>query len=338
MKAPGEKLVIKLWESIADKGIGALLKPWQIRREGRATIDVRREELLALTQAETDATAIRAGLKTLQLDGKLLTLPSPDMKPLPNQSHLPLLLPKIEDVAERNTRAESIRREISISKAILHAEEELAGDTTEPPADPVSDDWLLRWRDCAAGVSSDELQSLWGKVLAGEVKSPGRYSLRTMEFLRNLSQEEAKAIEKLSPFVISNIIYRGDDELLKSEGINFSSFLSVQELGVISGVDGLGLEISWPSTLPDRYEQALTSHGKVLMVKHNDASRSIKVTKVCKVTALGHQILQLGTFQANEGYLRALGTAIKLQGFDVELGQYISISATEIQLFNLQPL
>lgn len=34
MDIPGEKLIIKLWETIADKGIGSLLKPWQIRREG----------------------------------------------------------------------------------------------------------------------------------------------------------------------------------------------------------------------------------------------------------------------------------------------------------------
>ena len=47
MEAPGEKLIIKLWESIADKGIGSLLKPWQIRREGRASIDLK-SGLLAL--------------------------------------------------------------------------------------------------------------------------------------------------------------------------------------------------------------------------------------------------------------------------------------------------
>jgi len=50
MEIPGEKLIINLWETIADKGIGSLLKPWQIRREGRANLDVKREEMLALAQ------------------------------------------------------------------------------------------------------------------------------------------------------------------------------------------------------------------------------------------------------------------------------------------------
>jgi hypothetical protein len=46
--APGEQLLIKLWETIADKGIGNLLRPWQMRREGQAAIDVKHSELLML--------------------------------------------------------------------------------------------------------------------------------------------------------------------------------------------------------------------------------------------------------------------------------------------------
>jgi hypothetical protein len=52
MEWPGERLIIRLWETLAEKGIGSLLKPWQIKREGIAHIEVRRAELLALAQAE----------------------------------------------------------------------------------------------------------------------------------------------------------------------------------------------------------------------------------------------------------------------------------------------
>jgi hypothetical protein len=79
------------------------------------------------------------------------------------------------------------------------------------------------------------------------VKSPGRFSLRTLEFLRNLSQAEAKAIERISPFVISDVIFHGDTPMLEAEGIQFSDLLAMQELGVIAGVDGLGLQFTWGS-------------------------------------------------------------------------------------------
>jgi hypothetical protein len=338
MDVPGEKLLIKLWETIADKGIGSLLKPWQMRREGRAAIDVRREELLALAQAEVDATAIRSGKKQLLPDGTISNQPlEKEIVLLPEQASTPQLLPNIEEVADRNARAESIRREISISKAVIHAEEELAQDTQEPPTSKVPDDWLLRWRDCAAGVSSDELQSLWGKVLAGEIKNPGRYSLRTLEFLRNLSQEEAKAIEKVSPFVVNDVIFRGDNALLESEGVTFSLLLSLQELGIVSGVEALGLEVIWPSLSQDRFQQALVSYGRILVVTHTEAAHTLKI-QIYQLTALGRQVLRLGTFQANDTYLRALGAAIKSQGFDVEIGHCIPAGENQVTVFNMQPL
>lgn len=337
MDVPGEKLLIKLWDSIADRGIGSLLKPWQMRREGRAAIDVKRDELLALAQAEVDAAAIRSGQKVLLSDGTVSAHPQEAHAALLASSSQPLLLPAIEQIAERNTRADAIRREISLSKAVMYAEEELAQDPSEPSPNTVSDDWLLRWRECAANVSSDELQSLWGKVLAGEVKNPGRYSLRTLEFLRNLSQDEAKAIEKLSPFVVSDVIFRGDKAFLESEGISFSLLLTMQELGIVSGVDALGLEITWSSSAPDRFEHALVSYGRVLMVKHSDPSKKLKL-QIYQLTNLGRQILRLGNFQTNEIYLRALGTAIKSQGFEVDMGICVPVSDNEIRLFNMQSL
>lgn len=338
MDVPGEKLLIKLWDTITDKGIGSLLKPWQMRREGRAAIDVRREELLALAQAEVDARAILSGHKLFLPDGTLTNQQTErEIALLPRPTSHPPLTQHIEEVAGHNARAESIRREVSISKAVLHAEKELAQDAEEPPEEKLSDDWLIRWRDCAAGVSSEDLQSLWGKVLAGEVKNPGRYSLRTLEFLRNLSQDEAKVIEKVSPFVVSNVIFRGDEALLESEGITFSLLLALQELGIVSGVEALGLEISWASLLQDRFQQSLISYGRILLVTHADATKKLKL-QIYQITGLGRQILQLGTFQANDAYLRALGVTIKGQGFDVMIGNCAPAGNNKVNLFNMQPL
>jgi hypothetical protein len=80
MEAPGEKLIIRLWETLVEKGIGGLLRPWQLRREERARLDVRREELITLAQGERDAEDIRAGRKELaQVGGALVALPSAPM-------------------------------------------------------------------------------------------------------------------------------------------------------------------------------------------------------------------------------------------------------------------
>ena len=216
MQVPGEALLVKLWESIADKGIGSLLRPWQMRREGKASVDVKRLELLALAQTELDVAAIRRGEKVVRADGQLAeTLRISSAMPVRVETaDLPLALPHYEEVTRRNAAADAMQREVHIAKAVVHAEDELAQDGQLPSSTPVSEDWLYRWRECASAVSSEDLQSVWGKVLAGEVKAPGRFSLRTLEFVRNLSQSEAAVIERLSPFIIANMVYRGTDAAL----------------------------------------------------------------------------------------------------------------------------
>jgi len=64
----GEQLIIKLWDTIADKGIGSLLIPWQILREGDARTEVRRREIIALAKAEKEASEIINEQKNLVQD------------------------------------------------------------------------------------------------------------------------------------------------------------------------------------------------------------------------------------------------------------------------------
>ena len=74
MEFPGEKLLIRLWETIAEKGIGGWLRPWQNRREGQSRIDVHREALLVFAQTERDIKDIQSGRKILSSDSQLLEL------------------------------------------------------------------------------------------------------------------------------------------------------------------------------------------------------------------------------------------------------------------------
>ena len=175
MDIPGEKLIIRLWETITEKGIGGLLTPWQMRRTGRAKIDLQREERLALAQAEIDIKEIRSGHKRFT-DYRLVEGPvqNDEMAITGTDAVSHALI----TTAQRNVFLGQMQAEVNIGKAFLSAETDLAGDAQEPPNRMVDDDWLLRWRDSAGRVSSEELQTLWGRVLAGEIKSPGTFSLR----------------------------------------------------------------------------------------------------------------------------------------------------------------
>ena len=214
MDFPGEKLVTKLWETLAEKGIGSLLTPWQARREGRARNEIRRDELLMLAQAETDAADIRAGRKQLLVDGTLLLTTNIDASAITIEGRLvdriepKLGLSQAINVSGMTAATERARSEINSAKAVLHAEEQLAGDTQQPPTREIDEDWLFAWREYAGRVAAEDLQRLWGSVLAGEVKSPGQYSIRTLEFLRTLSKAEAETISQLARYSIDGRIAR----------------------------------------------------------------------------------------------------------------------------------
>lgn len=333
---PGEKLTIKLWKTLTEKGIGGLLRPWQMRREGRAAIDLRCEEMVRLAQAERDAEAIRrgdyrlenrSGLKLIPANGFAAATGSLPASPPPNAQRL-------LEIAQNTNVADTIRREVNVAKAILHAEAELESDPQEPPAEKIDDDWLFRWRDNASQVSSEKLQSLWGKLLAGELRQPGSFSLRTLEFIKHLSQEDAKKIEKIAPFVISNeIIMRLDDDFLASQGISFSFLLEMQEIGILSSVDGFGLTAHYKSTRPDIFEHAIVSFSKTLIVKSDDANKALDI-KLAQITTIGRQLISLGKFSTNEAYLRNAGEKIKSMGYHVFLADFMRVDSSRIKYYN----
>jgi len=338
MDLPGEKLVIKLWETLADKGIGSLLAPWQVGREGRARNEIRRHEILMLAQAEADAADIRSGKKQLRSDGTLLPTSSIDILSDMDERIEPTLgLSKAVEYGGRASAAAAARSEINATKAILFAEEQLSVDQEVPSDRPVDDDWLFTWREHAGKVSTEDLQRLWGSVLAGEVKAPGRYSIRTLEFLKTLSKSEAETISKLAGYVISGCIARSQNAYLESKGIPFGTLLEMQDLGVISGVEALGLTQNYPSAAPDRFVRALVSHNKALILEHNDASKTVEFA-VYMLTAVGRQVLGLGTFEADTDYLHLVGKEFLKAGFTVKLGDWQSLSDTKGRYYNAKEI
>ena len=334
MDYPGEKLLIRLWETIAEKGIGTLLIPWQIRREGRARIDVRREAMLVIAQAEHDVEDIRTGRRCLVPSGRLEALPEPA---IPQGVGEGSAVGHSAAIVSRNMIAEGIREEINVTKAILGAVAELEADSQEPPEQKIVDDWLFRWRESASTVSTEELQNLWGRVLAGEIKSPGSFSLRTLEFLKNLSREEALEIASLSRFVVVDSIFRGDQQILDSAGITFGFLLRMQELGILSGVEAIGVSLTLKSSETEQFRRGLLSHDRTLVVTHEDVNKEIRLN-VYPLTSLGQQVLTLGSFESHEAYLRSVGKAIRGQGFKVLIARYQGVTRTEGRYFDAQEL
>lgn len=328
MDLPGEKLIDRMWETVFEKGIGGLLKPWQTARKGRAEADVRAYELRVLAQAQADADDLKAGRKKLQQNGSNLLVISAESSPASpalgyEQRVEPTL--NVADFANAGIRrsvAEAAQSEINASRALLFAEEILANSKRDLPNASVDEEWIFAWRDHVGKVSNEDLQRIWGRVLAGEVESPKKYSLRTMQFLRTLSRDEAEKISRLAPFVLDESwVPRWDTalECIEKLGLEVESLMHLQHLGIIGGLESQTMRTEIPSTKKDQFYSHIFNGKKVLAFKRETVLPIFELRSLM-VTEIGKQLLSLCSFEPNMEFLKFVGKHIAAQGFKVTLG------------------
>lgn len=107
-----------------------------------------------------------------------------------------------------------------------------------PPADSEgpSDDWMNVFEDRAAKASSEDLRELLSRILAGEVRRPGSFSLSTMHLISILDQPTAQKLAKLAPYVWdgSTVLKTTIDAVLP-----YSELLELEDIGLITTGAGM---------------------------------------------------------------------------------------------------
>lgn len=93
---------------------------------------------------------------------------------------------------------QEMRRQENIENIIKVAAESLPGTVSE---EPVGKDWISRFFDECNDVSDEELQKLWGRLLAGEVASPKSCSRKTLAVLKDFSKEDAELFIEFCSYI-----------------------------------------------------------------------------------------------------------------------------------------
>ena len=99
--------------------------------------------------------------------------------------------------------------------------------------------------------------------------------------------------------------------------------LEMKNLGLLSGVEAVALSVTLESDNPNHFQHFLRSHGRGLLVTHDDPKMKIRLGAFI-VSTLGQQVLRLGKFEPHEEYLRAVGNYIKKNttAAKVRIGNY----------------
>ena len=131
-----------------------------------------------------------------------------------------------------------------LEKTIEHLNEE------PPPSDApeIDDDWLNVFERHAENASSAKLRDLWRRILAGEIRRPGTFALRTLNFISQLDQRVASIFERTIDAVVQEAFIPIPSNL---QGAPLDDLLELQDFGLVIGVGGMlsrGVTLS-PSTL-----------------------------------------------------------------------------------------
>ena len=113
---------------------------------------------------------------------------------------------RIEGRTDYRVHAEAVRQQESREAVALYVLAELPTlvdhkliDEKTPGMEP---EWLSRFWRLAQDISSDDLRSLWGHLLARQATGAGHVSARTLEALSLLDRWEIESLTRMAAFVL----------------------------------------------------------------------------------------------------------------------------------------
>jgi len=173
----------------------------------------------------------------------------------------------------------------------------------------VDNDWMKNFFNHCRNISNDEMQSLWAKILAGEVNKPGTFRRRTVSFLADFDKSEVEQFTSLCSFAAYGyqfpLVYDHKAEIYTSNGVHYASLSHLDTIGLINFNAITGFS-SFTKDNPFR----LDYFGKVFIVDNPDAA--FKLGSVT-LTALGRELAPLSNAKEVPGFVAYLESHWKTQ-------------------------
>ena len=142
--------------------------------------------------------------------------------------------------AEIRLITQQIRKQSNIESVINNAGQILQDEAFSEEPEDVDEDWTSQFFSLCEDVSDKEMQSLWGKMLAGEVAKPGSFSPKTLQTVKILRKEDAHLFTKYCCLLfVSNGVYThftldSNDEFANENEMRLSQSIHLRDLGLVS--------------------------------------------------------------------------------------------------------
>lgn len=306
LSKPLKKLI-----EVVSQGIGALSKPYLIRK----TADAKAYEIKVISEAIKDN---QQDLKQIGFNEDKLSLMSMDSNAIQKEI-------SIEERTQNRIEYKEQKRQKNIESITQKAALNLEGETTVSD-EPVNEDWTTRFFDYAEDISNDEMQELWGKILAGEIKQPKSYSLRTLDIIRNLSEDEAKVFMKFASLAINSggtsfILNFNNEKLLEEKyQLNFKDRLLLEELGFLTAND---LQYKIGKTEKNKGQSVFIIGNKIVVFEKLE-NKPEQQLQILVFTKIGQELLKLVKATPELDYIQLFATKINRLNGTIKYGQVIA--------------
>lgn len=199
--------------------------------------------------------------------------------------------------------AEVINHQLNTEDVVQRADDILQADPDIDDGQEEPDQgWVEDCLDGAGRTYNDNLKDYWAKLLAGEIKKPGTYSKRVVNFMKTLSQKDAERIREMCRYVLYT--FDQNDALIlryKDSSCKYTDLSFLMELGLINF-----------SNFVVRQYRFDDENGGVAFCFHKDVGLVISITKknfnlpIYSFTQLGKEVLSIIDDQeVDADYLRA---------------------------------
>ncbi|MEK7996048.1 MAG: DUF2806 domain-containing protein [Planctomycetota bacterium] len=228
--------------------------------------------------------------------------------------------PEISDRALEHFTAEIIGKQANREAVFRHTVADLQLSASTPEASEfvsgteIDDDWLTAFASHAERATSDRLQALFGRILAGEIRQANSFSLFTLDLLSKMSKREAEMIVQIAPFVV------GSSVLLTARSRSALNFILASRLGEIGILTSTSIGVGSACLFVDTSE-AVPYHGKPSHFLINQDRIFFIVTTTPKrieipcaiLTLTGREVLNLHNCEIDEVMLNEFAADLKKQ-------------------------
>lgn len=291
LKIPAiEKLVDYVASGIGAVG-GTLLTTWKARREASAKL------IRATADADSKIVNAKAEATALEIIAVAQACARQQLVSENGLTNGAAIIRK--DGIIQKIEFQERKRLSNVGSVVSQAADNLVDkDVDEHVPDP---DWTARFFGYVQDVSSKDMQTLWARLLSGEVQYPGTTSLRTMDTLRSLTHEEAVLFNASCSYVLQTrlpFVFMESEYTTEFPELSHVNLLKMSDCGLVQYAN-----------TNFRFEEDVVEYQGYILRPFSDGDerrRDELGFSVATLTTAGTELYQISIPQFINGYLTAI--------------------------------